>query len=92
MLPRTHGLGYEVHEPELKSLLRTKCPFDMVGPVLEGELGWRRAVTSGKAFSSAQNDLDKERKAIMKQWVKRRAEAEHVMGATVGALAATCKA
>lgn len=34
---------------------------------------------------STQNDLDKERKEIMKQWVKQRALTERVMDATVGA-------
>ncbi|HUX18754.1 MAG TPA: DUF2130 domain-containing protein [Acidithiobacillus sp.] len=31
-----------------------------------------------------QGDLYKERKAIMKQWAKRKAQIERVMGATVG--------
>ena len=31
-----------------------------------------------------QEDLDKERKAIMKQWAKREEQIERVMGATVG--------
>ncbi len=31
-----------------------------------------------------QEDLDKERKAIMKQWAKRQERIERVMGATVG--------
>ena len=37
-----------------------------------------------EAFSSMQDDLDKERKVIMKQWAKRQAQIERVMGATVG--------
>ena len=37
-----------------------------------------------EAFSTMQEDLDKERKVIMKQWVKREAQIERVMGATVG--------
>ncbi len=37
-----------------------------------------------EAFSTMQEDLDKERKAIMKQWAKREAQIERVMGATVG--------
>jgi hypothetical protein len=32
-----------------------------------------------------QEDLDKERKAIMKQWAKREEQIERVMGATVSA-------
>ncbi len=37
-----------------------------------------------EAFSSMQQNLDKERKAIMKQWAKREVQIERVMGATVG--------
>ncbi len=31
-----------------------------------------------------QEDLEKERKVIMKQWAKREEQIEHVMGVTVG--------
>jgi hypothetical protein len=37
-----------------------------------------------EAFSSMRDDLDRERKAIMKQWAKREEQIERVMGATVG--------
>ena len=37
-----------------------------------------------EAFSNMQDDLDKERKVIMKQWAKRQEQIERVMGATVG--------
>lgn len=37
-----------------------------------------------EAFSSMQEDLDNERKAIMKQWAKREEQIEQVMSATVG--------
>ncbi len=37
-----------------------------------------------EAFSTMQVDLDKERKAIIKQWAKRQAQIERVMNATVG--------
>jgi len=37
-----------------------------------------------EAFSSMQGDLDRERKAIMKQWAKREEQIERVMSATVG--------
>lgn len=37
-----------------------------------------------EAFSTMQEDLDKERKAILKQWAKREAQIERVMNATVG--------
>lgn len=39
---------------------------------------------SVEAFSSMQADLDKERKAIMKQWAKREEQIERVMNVTVG--------
>ena len=37
-----------------------------------------------EAFSTMQGDLDKERKAIMKQWAKRDEQINRVMQATVG--------
>jgi hypothetical protein len=37
-----------------------------------------------EAFSTMQEDLDKERKAITKQWVKREEQIGRVMQATVG--------
>jgi len=37
-----------------------------------------------EAFSTMQEDLDKERRAIMKQWAKREEQIARVMGATVG--------
>lgn len=37
-----------------------------------------------EAFSTMQDDLNKERKAIMKQWAKRETQIERVMQATVG--------
>lgn len=37
-----------------------------------------------EAFSTMQEDLDRERKVIMKQWAKREEQIERVMGATVG--------
>ncbi len=37
-----------------------------------------------EAFSSMQEDLDREKKAIMKQWAKREEQIERVMQATVG--------
>jgi hypothetical protein len=39
VLPRTHGLGPEVNELELKSLPRANYSFDKVEPAPEGELG-----------------------------------------------------
>lgn len=43
---------------------------------------WVEAIV--EAFSTMQEDLDKERKAIMKQWAKREEQIERVMGATIG--------
>lgn len=37
-----------------------------------------------EAFSTMKDDLDKERKVIMKQWAKREQQIEQVMGSTVG--------
>jgi hypothetical protein len=37
-----------------------------------------------EGFSSMQEDLDKERKVIMKQWAKREEQIDRVMQATVG--------
>lgn len=37
-----------------------------------------------EAFSSMQEDLTKEKRAIQKQWAKRETQIEHVMSATVG--------
>jgi len=37
-----------------------------------------------EVFSTMQEDLNKERKVIMKQWAKRQEQIERVMGATVG--------
>ena len=37
-----------------------------------------------EAFSTMQSDLDRERKAIMKQWAKREVQIDRVMQATVG--------
>ena len=36
-----------------------------------------------ESFSGMKDDLDKERKAIMKQWAKREGQIERVMNATV---------
>jgi hypothetical protein len=41
-----------------------------------------QAIVEG--FSSMQEDLDKERKVIMKQWAKREEQIDRVMQATVG--------
>ncbi|MCL2659169.1 MAG: DUF2130 domain-containing protein, partial [Acidobacteriaceae bacterium] len=57
---------------------------EMVYQYLTGPRFRQRVEAIVEAFSSMQEDLDKERKAIMKQWVKRSGQIERVMNATVG--------
>lgn len=57
---------------------------EMVYQYLTGPRFRHRVEAIVEAFSSMQEDLDKERKAIMKQWAKRETQIESVMAATVG--------
>jgi hypothetical protein len=57
---------------------------EMVYQYLTGPRFKQRVEAIVEAFSSMQDDLDKERKVIMKQWAKRGEQIERVMGATVG--------
>ena len=57
---------------------------EMVYQYLTGPCFRHRVEAIVEAFSSMQDDLDKERKVIMKQWAKRGEQIERVMGATVG--------
>ncbi len=57
---------------------------EMVYQYLTGPRFRQRVEAIVEAFSSMQDDLDKERKAIMKQWAKRGEQIERVMSATVG--------
>ncbi len=57
---------------------------EMVYQYLTGPRFRLRVEAIVEAFSSMQADLDKERRAIMKQWAKRSEQIERVMGATVG--------
>lgn len=57
---------------------------EMVYQYLTGPRFKQRVEAIVEAFSSMQEDLDKERKAIMKQWAKRQEQIERVMNATVG--------
>lgn len=57
---------------------------EMVYQYLTGPRFRQRVEAIVEAFSTMQEDLDKERKAIMKQWAKREEQIERVMGATVG--------
>jgi hypothetical protein len=57
---------------------------EMVYQYLTGPRFKQRVEAIVEAFSTMQEDLDKERKVIMKQWAKRQEQIERVMGATVG--------
>lgn len=57
---------------------------EMVYQYLTGPRFRQRVEAIVEAFSCMQDDLDKERKAIMKQWAKRSEQIERVMSATVG--------
>jgi len=57
---------------------------EMVYQYLTGPRFRLRVEAIVEAFSSMKDDLDKERKVIMKQWAKREQQIERVMGATVG--------
>ncbi|PPD18900.1 MAG: hypothetical protein CTY18_02365 [Methylomonas sp.] len=57
---------------------------EMIYQYLTGPRFKQRVEAIVEAFSTMQEDLDKERKAIMKQWAKREAQIERVMNATVG--------
>lgn len=57
---------------------------EMVYQYLTGPRFRHRVEAIVEAFSSMQDDLNKERKVIMKQWAKREEQIERVMDATVG--------
>ena len=57
---------------------------EMVYQYLTGPRFRQRVEAIVEAFSSMQEDLDKERKVIMKQWAKREEQIERVMNSTVG--------
>jgi len=57
---------------------------EMIYQYLTGPRFRQRVEAIVEAFSTMREDLDKERKAIMKQWAKREEQVERVMGATVG--------
>jgi len=57
---------------------------ELVYQYLTGPRFRQRVEAIVEAFTTMQEDLDKERKAILKQWAKREAQIERVMGATVG--------
>lgn len=57
---------------------------EMVYQYLTGPRFRQRVEAIVEAFSTMQQDLERERKAIMKQWAKREEQIERVMTATVG--------
>jgi hypothetical protein len=57
---------------------------EMVYQYLTGPRFRQRVEAIVEAFSSMQEDLDKEKKAIIKQWAKREEQIDRVMNATVG--------
>ena len=58
--------------------------MEMVYQYLTGPRFRQRVQAIVEAFSSMQEDLDKEKKAITKQWAKREEQIDRVMQATVG--------
>ncbi len=58
--------------------------MEMVYQYLTGPRFRQRVQAIVEAFSSMQEDLDKEKKSIMKQWAKREEQIHRVMQATVG--------
>jgi hypothetical protein len=57
---------------------------EMIYQYLTGPRFKHRVEAIVEAFSSMQDDLDKERKVITKQWAKRQTQIESVMNSTVG--------
>ena len=57
---------------------------EMIYQYLTGPRFRHRVEAIVEAFSSMQEDLDKEKKAIIKQWAKREEQIDRVMQATVG--------
>lgn len=58
--------------------------MEMVYQYLTGPRFRQRIEAIVDAFSAMQTDLEKERKVIMKQWVKRNEQIERVMSSTIG--------
>jgi hypothetical protein len=57
---------------------------EMIYQYLTGPRFRHRVEAIVESFSSMQEDLNKEKKAIMKQWAKREEQIDRVMQATVG--------
>ena len=67
-----------------KALEGQQTKMEMVYQYLTGPRFRQRVQAIVEAFSSMQEDLDKEKKAIIKQWAKREEQIDRVMQATVG--------
>ena len=61
-----------------------KTKAELVYQYLTGPRFKQRVEAIVEAFSTMKDDLDKEKKAIMRQWSKREGQIENVMAATVG--------
>ncbi|MDO9014742.1 MAG: hypothetical protein Q8M57_14195 [Nitrosomonas sp.] len=57
-------------------------PFDTIEPVRKCKFCGNLSTPKTETFSTMREDLDKERKAIMKQWAKREEQIECTMGVT----------
>lgn len=77
-----HGMIQVTQTRALTEGQHTKA--DMVYQYLTGPRFKQRVEAMVESFTSMQEDLDKERKAITRQWAKRQEQIERVMNATVG--------
>lgn len=76
------GLYRAAARDAINAGMETKA--ELVYQYLTGPQFKRRVEAIVEAFSTMKEDLDKERRAITKQWVKREAQIERVMQSTVG--------
>lgn len=85
-LPVATVLRHSLHQVSMARAVSEgqQTKTEMVYQYLTGPRFRQRVEAIVEAFSSMQEDLDRERKAIMKQWAKREEQIERVMGATVG--------
>jgi len=77
-----HSLGQVSLARQVGEGRQTKT--EMVYQYLTGPRFRHRVEAIVEAFTSMQEDLDRERKTLTKQWAKRAAQIERVMNATVG--------
>jgi len=76
------GLYRAAVQDAISAGMETKA--ELVYQYLTGSQFKRRVEAIVEAFSTMKEDLDKEKRAITKQWVKREAQIERVMQSTVG--------